>query len=350
LKQRFFIVLIFQFLLQAALAAEELPLDYMGQPFYSKNLRVKWKLLTNSIPATIRIFKIVPGNFSQLTISNLMKLGGFSESNRTVMGFDGSKLPADILLFTNDNGWHSLGIAPAQGTVYLSAPTFSTGLPDGVPDKARGFYLATNILRQLDVPTEQLIKTDGHLKAWFYPGERSMRIKGVEITRPSHMGVEFRRTLDGIPCMREHVHIDFEDQEKITQLEIQWHGIEPSKPYPVANTQQMASWIEEGRARAQDLEGPMGGRMLHPADIKQITIVGITPYYSGSSYFSSGTNDDVQMSSLYPYAMLQADAELSRDDHETIWLFCPITIGALSSISTTNSYGFGIYPSNLYKN
>lgn len=350
MKQKFFIVLILQFLLQAVLFAEEIPLDYLGQPFYSKNLRVEWKLTTNSLPASVRVFKIVPGHFSQMTISNLMKLGSFSETNRVWTGYRGDKLPSEVLCFRNDNGRHSLTIAPAYGTVNLYTPTFDTGLPAGVPDEARGFDLATSILKRLDLPTEQLIKTGGHLKAWFYPGEMTVYPKGGEpVTRRSHMGVEFRRMLDGIPCTVEHVHIDFENQEKITQLEIQWHGIEPSKPYHVASTQQMALWIKEGRARVQSLEGPTGGRFLQPSDIKQITIVGITPYYTASSHYSDETHDDVQMSRMYPYAVLQADAEINPDDHETIWLFCPITIGALSSVSMTNTpYGFGIYPSNLY--
>ncbi len=323
----------------------------MGQPFYSKNLRVEWKLTTNCLPATVRVFKIVPGKFSQMTISNLMKLGGFSETNRVWTNYRGDKLPAEILCFRNYNDRDSLAIVPADGTVNLETPTFHTGLPEGVPDEARGFDLATNMLKQLDIPTEQLIKTGGRLKAWFYPGETTIFPKGSEpITRRSHMGVEFRRMLDGIPCMAEQVHIDFEDQEKITQIEIQWHGTEPSKPYPVASTQQMAAWIKEGRARVQSLEGPTDGRFLQPSEIKQITIVGITPYYTASSYFSDETDDNVPMSRMYPYVMLQADGEISPDDHETIWLFCPITAGALSSISITNTpYGFGISPSNFYE-
>jgi hypothetical protein len=133
LKQKFFIVLILQFLLQAVLFAAEIPLDYIGQPFYSKNLRVEWKLPTNSLPATVRVFKIVPANFSRRTISNLMNLGGFSEANRTWMGFNGDKLPADILLFTNDNDRHSLGIhsfTTSEGqpdwTVFLNAGSWLT--------------------------------------------------------------------------------------------------------------------------------------------------------------------------------------------------------------------------------
>lgn len=352
LKQKLFIVLILQSLLQTVLFAEEIPLDYIGQPFYSKNLRVEWKLTTNSLPATVRVFKIVPGYFSQMTISELMKLGGFSEANRVWTNYNGDKLPADTLCFRNYNGRNSLAIVPAYGAADLYAPNFDTGLPDGVPDEARGFDLATNILDRLDIPTEQLIKTtDGRLKTWFYPGETTIYPKGSEpISRRSHMGVEFRRMLDGIPCTVERVHIDFENQEKITRLEIQWHGIEPSKPYPIASTRKMTSWIKEGRARVQSLEGPMGGRLLQPSDIKRITIIGITPYYTATSYYSDETHDDVPMSRIFPYVVLQAEGEISPDDHETIWLFCPITIGALSSISTTSTaYGFGIYPSNLYE-
>jgi hypothetical protein len=350
LKRTFSIALIIQFLLNAAIFAEEIPLDYIGQSFYSKKLRVEWKLATNSLPATLHVFKIVEGNFSQTTISNLMQLGNFSETNRVWSSSTGEKIPKDILCFRNFNDRHSLAIAPANGTVDLYTPVFSTAMPEDVPDESRGFILATNILKQLEIPTDQLIKQDGHLRTWFYPGEMTCYPKGGEpITRRSHKGVEFRRMLDGIPSTVDQVHIDFETHEQITQLEIRWHGIEPSKSYPVASTEQIADWIKEGRARVQSLEvaGP-GGRHLQPSDIKQITIVGITLEYSAASYFSSQSIDEVPMSRMYPYAVLQADAELNPDDHETIWLFCPITTGALSKVlRKTEQYGFAIYPSNL---
>jgi hypothetical protein len=350
LKRTFFIALIIQFLLNAVVFAEGIPLDYIGQSFYSKNLRVEWKLATNSLPATVHMFKIVEGNFSQTTISNLMQLDNFSETNRGRSTYTGEKMPKDILCFRNSNDRHSLTIALANGTVDLYTPVFSTAMPEDVPDESRGFILATNILKQLNIPTDQLIKKDGHLKNWFYPGEMTRCPKGGEpITRRDHMGVEFRRMLDGIPSTVDQIHIDFETHEQITQLQIRWHGIEPSKPYPVASAEQIADWIKEGRARVQSLEvaGP-GGRRLQPSDIRKITIVGITLEYTSTSYYSSQTSDDVPMSRMYPYAVLQADAELNPDDHETIWLFCPITTGALSKVlRKTEQYGFAIYPSNL---
>jgi hypothetical protein len=326
-------------------------LDDLGQPFYSKNLRVEWKLTTNSLPSTVRVFTIVPGNFSQMTISNLMELGGFSETNRVWTSYNGDKIPAGTLCFRNHNDRHSLTITPANGTVDLYTPTFTTGLPEGVPDEARSFILAKNILKQLDIPTEQLIHTNGHLKAWFYLGETTMCPKGGEpITRRSSMGVEFRRMLDGIPCFSENVHIGFEVVERITQLEMQWHGAEPDEQFPVASTQKMSDWIIEGRARVQSLEGPSEVRTLQASDIKQLTIVAVSLYYTASSYYSHETLGFVPMSHVYPYAVLQADAEMNPDDHETIWLYCPITTGALTSISKANEpSGFGIYPSNLYE-
>jgi hypothetical protein len=349
LKQNLFIALLVQFLLTTVLFGEEIPLDYIGHPFYSPNLIVEWKLATNSLPATLRIFKIIDGSFSQTAISNLMRLGGFSETNRVRTDSRGDKIPDNELCFRNFNDRHFLSIAPANGTVDLYTPDFSTAMPEGVPDQTRGIDLATDILKQLDIPTDQLIKTNGHFKTWCYPGEMTMYPKGAEpITRRSSMGIEFRRMLDGIPCTVEDVHIDFERNEKITQLQIRWHGVKPSKPYPIASFDQMADWIKEGRARVNDLEGPIGGRFLQPAGIKKITVTGISLYYTGSSHFSARAGDDVPMSRMYPYGVLQADAELSPDDHETIWLFCPITKGALSSVSRkSDEYGFGIYPSNL---
>jgi hypothetical protein len=136
---------------------------------------------------------------------------------------------------------------------------------------------------------------------------------------------------------------------KITKLEIRWHEIKPSKPYPVANLPTIANWIKEGRARVNSISvaGP-GGRRLNARDIKRIVVIGISLQYTASSQFSEKAGDDVAMKRLYPYAMLQADAELNPDDHETIWLYCPISTGALCSISKKGEpFGFGIYPSKL---
>ena len=221
-------------------------------------------------------------------------------------------------------------------------------MPEGVPDQPRAYLLATNILQRLGITTNELILEDARPKAWFYEGERTTYPKGKEpVTRRSEMGVEFRRQLNGIPCVWEHININFETHEQITKLDIEWSGLKPSRPYQVASKEQITAWIKEGRARVQSLEGPMEARWMHIADIKRITIVGITPYYSSATHFADA--EEKPVGRLYPYAVLQADAEIAPDDHETLWLFSPMITEDLNkpSQAATNDIGFSVYPSNL---
>ena len=161
------------------------------------------------------------------------------------------------------------------------------------------------------------------------------------------MGVEFRRQLDGIPCVWELIHIDFETHEQITQLQIEWRGLKPSRPYSVASPERITTWIKEGRARVQSLEGPMEARWLNIADIKRLTIVGASLRYTTATRYID--SEEKQIGRLYPYAALQADAEIAPDDHETICLFSPIISEGLNkpSQAATNDIGFSVYPSNL---
>jgi hypothetical protein len=162
------------------------------------------------------------------------------------------------------------------------------------------------------------------------------------------MEVEFRRQLDGIYCIMECIVIDFGSRERISRVEINWRGVRPSKPYPVASPEQMTDWIKEGRARVQSFSGPTDARYLKASYIKRITIVGFAPHYTPASRFVS-SGEDEEVGRLYPYAVLQADAEIAPDDHETIWLSCPIIMEGLNkpSQSATNDIGFSVYPSNL---
>jgi len=323
--------------------AAEIPPNSLGYQFYSKTLDVVWKSPTNQLPATARTFKVVPFTFSHAVISNLTSWGGFAETNRVVKSDDCVKPDHNTLVYQKNGNRQSLVIDPAEGLACLDNPMLSWEIAEGVPDESRACFLATNILARLGIGTNELILEHGMPKAWFYPGETTSR----GITRRSHMGVEFRRQVNGVPGTLQYVRVEFENREQITRLEINWRGLKPSKPYPVATPQQMVAWIKEGRARVQSLEGPMGARWIQTADIKRITIVAATAHYSDATRFLGGREEEIGR--LYPYAVLQADAEISRDDHETIWLFCPMIATDLNrpSRAATNDLGFSVYPSRL---
>ena len=326
--------------------AAEIPLNSLGEQFYSKTLEIEWKLPTNQLPRTVRTFKVVPVKFSHAIISNLVSWGGFAESNRVWATDDGTQIDRNTFVYRKNGIRQWLVINPALGLAHLYNPLLSWRMPEGVPDESRSYELATNILLQLAISTNELILQSGKPRAWFYPGETTSR----EITHRSSMGIEFRRQLDNVPCVGECIHIDFEDHEQITQLEIDWRGLKPSKPYPVANYDQMTTWIKEGRARVQSFEGPMDARFLHASDIKRITIIGANAHYSKATQFID--TKEVGIGRLYPYAVLQADAELAPGDHETIWLYCPMIAVDLNGPSqvATNDIGFSVYPSKLREN
>ncbi|EEF61772.1 hypothetical protein [Pedosphaera parvula] len=337
------------------MAAGSVPaLDNLGQSFYSKGIQVKWEIKTNPFPQTVRIFEIVPHDFSQNVVSNMMRLGAFTEADRTGGQARGVAVPAGELNFRGEDAKSFLSIAPGQGHIKLSVPNVSTDWPTKVPDQSRAMKLGTSLLKLLEIPTAELVTgEDDRPKAWFYPGVVSGFDKGKKefVEVPSTMGIEFRRQLDHILCGGDGIHLQFETGEKLTQLEVNWHSVKPSKPCKVATIAQITSWIKEGRARVASVEVQgSGGRRLRPAEIKKLTIREATLNYSDFTYPSPFGFDEQIASQLYPYAALTAVAELQRGDWEVIYLFVPVTTEALTQVSRkSDQYGFGIYPSRRYQ-
>lgn len=323
--------------------AARVSFDEKGYPFYSKKIEFVWAAPTNQLPATLRVFKPVPTKFSGNVVSNLVTLSGFTDQDRTSKTYTGEKLSKDVLAFRSRDERSSLTIAPG-GFANLYSPDltdFKKPL-EKVPDQKRAYELGLSILKQLEIPADQLIAKEGQqLKAWFYPGTRGYfdKAKKEFVEEPNVMGIDFRRKVDGIYCFGQNIHIQFENREKITQLEVNWTELQPVKTWPIASSEQMISWIKEGRARVQSLEGPTGARWIKVADIKKVTIREVSLYYDagdreGATHF------------FYPYATLKAEAELGPGDKETFWLFCPVIQDGLSRIAK-KSDGFSVYPSTL---
>ncbi len=329
------------------------PLDSLGQSFYSPKALVLWELETNPLPHTVRIQKLVPSTMDEQVLSNLVRVGGLTETNRVYRDFLGAKIPKNEFAYRSADDRSSLSIVPAQGCVDLYNPQRSTLMPEAVPDQGRAFQLGTNLLHALRLPIDQfLVESGGKLRAWYYPGTITHYAKrGEPITRPYSMGIEFRRQFDGIPCYQERLYVQFEANEQLAQMELRWHAVQPSAPVAVASTRQIATWIIEGRTRVQSLEvaGP-GGRRLQPKGIKKLAIKAIAPHYSAATYHVRGKFDERAALELYPYAVLTADAEIGPDDRETIFLFAPITADALMTPSRkTEKDGFAVFPSALYE-
>ena len=213
-----------------------------------------------------------------------------------------------------------------------------------VPDQARAYELGTNILAKLEIPADELMSEGGKLRAGYYAGTRGRMDKTTRqmITEPRSMGIEFRRVLDGVECFGQRVRIQFESQETMTQLEVRWHGLQPETTNRVATTDQIISWIKEGRARAHPVE-TTGQRWIKVADIKKATVRQARLCYDADP---RSENPEKYPNRLYPYVALEVEIEFSPGDVESLGVSCPIIAETVSRpICETGE--FNIYPSTL---
>ena len=293
--------------------AATLPFERDGEPFYSSKFEVVWAA-TNQLPKTVRIFRVVPSNFSRSAVSYLESIGGF--------------------------------VAPKQGAMNFYKPGDVGMLLTNVPDKTRAYELGTNVLAIFGVPFSELENDNGRVRARFSPGTRGRfdRITRQHITEPHTMGVSFRRTVDGLRCNDQQVRLQYESRESLTQLEVRWHGLQPTKECVVLSSDQIISWIKEGHARAHAVE-TTGSRWIKVADIRKVTIRDIVICYNAAPDWR---NDDKLPEHLYPYANIQSEVEFSSDDRETVWFSTPVIKEALSRPIRKDSE-FNIYPSSFHE-
>jgi hypothetical protein len=285
-----------------------------AEPFYAPKLQVVWAA-TNKLPATAKIFKVVPASFSPSAISNLTAMGGSADLKR---------------------GWMN-----------LDRPTDARLPLEKVPDEVRAYELGTNFLAKLEIPVGELMSEGGKPVAWYSPGMRGHMDKATRktITEPCTMGVQFQRMLDGIECFGQQVRIQFESREAITQLEVRWHGVQADKTCAVATPDQIVSWIKEGRARAHPVE-TTGSRWIKVADIKKVTIRQVRLFYDADPNWE---NPEKFPNYLYPYAGIEVEVEFSPADRETLGISCPIIKEALSR-PIRETAEFNILPKTFYEN
>ena len=186
------------------LPAVTLPFERDGEPFYLSKFEIVW-VATNQLPRTVRIYKVVPASFSPSAIGYLRGIGG--------------------------------SVDPKRGALNFYKPTDASQPLENVPDKSRAYDLGTNVLQNLGVPPSELETEAGRPTAWFSPGTRGHfdKVTRKQVVEPCTMGITFRRTLDGLRCNGQEVHLRYEAQESLTQLEVRWHGLQATEDCAVAS-------------------------------------------------------------------------------------------------------------------
>src|SRR5437867_1282235 len=112
-----FLILIIQVLAVGTFAVGP-PLQNFCDPFNGKNCEVIWAAPTK-LPASVKIFAVVPTKFSPDTVSNLLQIAGLTLKDKKCSAQDGVFGEKDVLVYANKKDTRHLDIIPSQGTVGL---------------------------------------------------------------------------------------------------------------------------------------------------------------------------------------------------------------------------------------
>jgi len=289
-------------------------------PFQRANLDVRWTAATNSIPKTIWVYRTVPMKFSPKVISYLMKLGSFTDKDRTYVN---NITNVDALLFVSQNTapnlTRQLRVYSLDGVITYSDgranPRRATNLSVGVPPENRILKLTRAILPKLGIGSSELmLKTNGQLRVHFMEDKTEYDVNHSYITNIDSRGVIFTRRLDGAEVMRNSCRIDLGNHADIAKIDMTWPKLERDKSYPTATPEKIMEWIREGKAVQQGL--PMNVFPIDWPTVKSLTIKEVyLCYLGGDSYHPKEW--------IYPYVALWGVVDTGNGNVD-VEIDCPI--------------------------
>jgi hypothetical protein len=334
---------------QLSVSAGRLSLsDGLSRPFYAPALNIQWGAPTNDLPRTVIVFEPVPDERPAVTLSNLMAIEQFHHFDNVKTFDPNGRLRKSVYAFRATNNGSTLVYDSRRGTIDFNDETAFHGpgtdeKVERVPDEPAALELALQLLRQLRISTNDMVKkASGELRCVFPTGSWGrLDKKSRQVVDYVHRrGVGFTRSLDGKEVVGwRAVFVEFGNNAKLGKLEVRWCTLKPAGSYLVAQPARILQWIKEGRAMVQSLSGPNDARYVRVADIRKLTISSIQPRYP---YI----DEDNPPQYLYPFAVLTASAEFGNDDTEKVFLYCPLISEGLPKAQRPSNADFSIYPSS----
>jgi hypothetical protein len=296
----------------AAFCSAAGPFALEGEPFRPRpGVEVVWGA-TNALPSVLRVYRVVPQDFSAKVLSNLMAIGRFSKDDLSRP----ARLPLpdkNLIRFQDRKGedWtRYLNIAPTLGWVEYYSPLTPKDPVEALPTKAEVEALAQEFLSGVEIPRSQLCDKRSGYDATRGKIDQHGHKSAPEVFR---RGISFARRIDGIQARGYCLMINFGNQGRITYFSLSWRNLKPQELHQVAKPVEMVASIRAGHAvlppQAVDLAG------LDNAD--RLRIVRLIP-----QYYEKPGHEPLEW--VYPYADLEVVAEAANTNMTTFYLRCPI--------------------------
>ncbi len=274
-----------------------------------QNAAITWSpQTTNQWPDKLWVYKVIPQEFSEAAVSNLLAIAQFTMKDRTtapeyLLRVDKAAMFFGILEGTCKH----LAICPTLGFIeyhdWKAAAHSNLELVTGVPGQQEATQLGLKYLRLAGVDASQLATKPGSSDLdlhWergtlAYYNEKTEK----EVTLTNYLGVYFLRRVDGLNVAGIGYHggffICFGNNSKIADLRVTWRNLKPYQFHDCPSPEQVAKWMRSGRVA---FRGDRGGL---PATLLKLTIFKSTFAYDGQP-------GDRPMDLVFPYAIFEATA------------------------------------------
>ena len=290
----------------------------------NKDSQLTWNA-TNHLQENLWTYKIIPQHFPSSVISNLVAMEKFTWQDERNGHQDISDTNEGTLFFYSKARLSNFSVVPAEGKInYLNGQATASHWDktnhlweevDGVPNNDELEKLGLDFIKPFGIQRSDLAqRADGHLITWgdkktrSYHDRRTNKYIEDEVTA---RGIYFVRRINGVDFvgigLRGGCVIEFGNQAKISDFQLNWPNLQPFEQYNVATQSELIGFIQDGNAVMTHMN------RINPAEIKSLTI---TPFYWG-------TGADEHQTIVYPFAQVNATANLGYTN-EDIQLYCPI--------------------------
>jgi hypothetical protein len=289
-------------------------LSLKGTPFRRSDLKIIWNIATNTLPAAVWVYRVLPNRFSPAVISNLLAICSLTEKEKT-------REDNDWLVFqSRDDSRRRLGLLFPLGSIeYDAQPRHGpTNLVMQVPTEAQALELATKIFPELGIDlTDIERKENGSPNLHVFDSETTYFVNNTAVTNTEFRGVRFRRAVDGALVVGAGVggncEIRFGDHGKVSKLSVSWRNLQRQNRYELDPPEVLGQRIRDGKAVQGMLV--MGAEPIDWKTVRRVTITSAKVCYNGGD--TSRPSDW-----LIPFAALWATVDTGRGNVE-VEIDCP---------------------------
>lgn len=317
-----FLIIALQVATMATFAATS-PLENFCSPFAAKDCEVIWSTPTNQLPRSVKVFRVVPKEFSPSVISNLLQVAGLKSDQRKRVDQDGVFAGKDVRFFADRKETRQLNLIPSQGFIVISrldaVAQIPKEMPVGVPDSKAALQLTLELLRKVGISQSELAtNSNGKINASYSAAEviHKDKVSGQITTNVVQREIYLSRQIEGIPIWggNSGVTTHLGSEGKVRYLSIVWRSIQPERDCPIPTGDDFVSRIKSGRTLIPDVS-PF--KTAKDRTFKHLTITKLSLYY----WENSGSEPQ---SHIYPFAVLDAKTD-QAGENASVQLFVSLT-------------------------